>query len=178
MPLYDYCCPQGHLFEQMATIAERERQNCPACGLLSEKIPSRISLAGRADPGPSMEQMPQTWRGTYEGNPEYLGQLRRQWGARKKLEDKYPELRGDQRPVLAGLIERHRGQAPRHVPSLSPTHTAFLTYTSGTTGPPKGAMNTHGNVVFNSQAYRQWCRLGLRSAEGMRAPALIISTGR
>ena len=37
MPLYDYCCPQGHLFEQMATIAERERQNCPACGLLSEK---------------------------------------------------------------------------------------------------------------------------------------------
>ena len=33
MPLYDYCCPQGHLFEQMAPIAERERQNCPACGL-------------------------------------------------------------------------------------------------------------------------------------------------
>ena len=48
-----------------------------------------------------MERMPQTWRGTYEGNPEYLGQLRRKWGARKKLEDKYPELRGDQRPVLA-----------------------------------------------------------------------------
>ena len=77
MPLYDYCCPQGHLFEQMATIAERERQDCPACGAPSEKIPSRISLGGRADPGPSMEQMPQTWRGTYEGNPEYLGQLRR-----------------------------------------------------------------------------------------------------
>ncbi len=53
MPLYDYCCPQGHLFEQMATIAERERQDCPACGQVSEKIPSRISLAGRADPGPA-----------------------------------------------------------------------------------------------------------------------------
>ena len=25
----------------------------------------------------------------------------RQWGAREKLEEKYPELRGDQRPVLA-----------------------------------------------------------------------------
>jgi len=23
MPLYDYCCPQGHVFEQMATIAAR-----------------------------------------------------------------------------------------------------------------------------------------------------------
>ena len=56
MPLYDYCCPQGHLFEQMATIAERERQDCPACGQVSEKIPSRISMAGQADPGPSMER--------------------------------------------------------------------------------------------------------------------------
>ena len=80
MPLYDYCCPQGHYFEQMATIAARAQQPCPACGQVSGKIPSRVSLAGRADPGPSMEQMPQTWRGTYEGNPEYLGQLRRQWG--------------------------------------------------------------------------------------------------
>ena len=61
---------------------------------------------------------------------------------------------------MAGLIERYRGQAPPQIPSLSPAHTAFLTYTSGTTGPPKGAMNTHGSVVFNSQAYRQWCRLG------------------
>jgi long-chain acyl-CoA synthetase len=60
---------------------------------------------------------------------------------------------------MAGLIERFRGQRPPSV-SFSPDDTAFLTYTSGTTGPPKGAMNTHGNVVFNSQAYRQWCGLG------------------
>jgi putative FmdB family regulatory protein len=69
MPLYDYCCPQGHLFEQMATIADRERQDCLACGHVGEKIPARISLAGRADPGPAMEQMPQTWRGTHAGIP-------------------------------------------------------------------------------------------------------------
>jgi long-chain acyl-CoA synthetase len=60
---------------------------------------------------------------------------------------------------MTSLIDRFRGQAPPPV-TLSPDHTAFLTYTSGTTGPPKGAMNSHGNVVFNSQAYRQWCRLG------------------
>jgi long-chain acyl-CoA synthetase len=44
-------------------------------------------------------------------------------------------------------------------PALGPDHVAFLTYTSGTTGPPKGAMNTHGNVVFNAQVYRDWMRL-------------------
>jgi long-chain acyl-CoA synthetase len=60
---------------------------------------------------------------------------------------------------LAALIERHRGQVPADV-TFGPDDTACLTYTSGTTGPPKGAMNSHGNVVFNSQAYRQWCRLG------------------
>ena len=87
MPLYDYCCPQGHVFEQMATIAARAHQACPACGQVSDKIPSRVTLGGRADPGPSREQMPQTWRGTYEGNPEYQGQLRRQWSAREKLEE-------------------------------------------------------------------------------------------
>jgi long-chain acyl-CoA synthetase len=59
---------------------------------------------------------------------------------------------------LLELIGRFRGQQPPSV-SYGPDDTAFLTYTSGTTGPPKGAMNTHGNVVFNSQAYREWCGL-------------------
>jgi putative FmdB family regulatory protein len=101
MPLYDYRCPAGHRFEQMAPIAAGDRQDCPACGQASAKVPSRVSLGGHADPGPAMDQMPQTWRGTHEGNPEYLGQLRRQWTDRQKLEDKYEELRGDRRPVLA-----------------------------------------------------------------------------
>jgi long-chain acyl-CoA synthetase len=60
---------------------------------------------------------------------------------------------------MSGLIDEHRGRRPPR-PSLGPDDVAFLTYTSGTTGPPKGAMNTHGNVVASSQAYREWCRLG------------------
>ncbi len=59
---------------------------------------------------------------------------------------------------LVELMERFRGQTPPPV-SFQAGDTAFLTYTSGTTGPPKGAMNTHGNVTFNSQAYREWCGL-------------------
>src|SRR5699024_5967609 len=33
---------------------------------------------------------------------------------------------------------------------------AVLTYTSGTTGPAKGAMNTHRNIVFNAHTYQRW----------------------
>jgi long-chain acyl-CoA synthetase len=60
---------------------------------------------------------------------------------------------------LAALLARFQGATPPPV-TFEPGDTAVLTYTSGTTGPPKGAMNSHGNVVFNSQAYREWCGLG------------------
>src|SRR5260370_7634673 len=43
--------------------------------------------------------------------------------------------------------------------TLPPADVAFLTYTSGTTGRPKGAMNTHSNVVFNATFYQQWMQL-------------------
>jgi long-chain acyl-CoA synthetase len=62
---------------------------------------------------------------------------------------------------LVELVERHRDSAavePRA--EFGPADVAFLTYTSGTTGPSKGAMNSHGNVLFNAQAYRDWLGLG------------------
>jgi putative FmdB family regulatory protein len=123
VPLYDYRCEAGHSFEAMAPFSASERASCP-CGADGVKVPSRISLGGAADPGRSMEQMPQTWRGTYEGNREYLGQLRREWGARQKLEEKHEELRGDRRPVLAHEGRFHGAplRAGDPVPSHAHTH--------------------------------------------------------
>jgi len=100
MPLYDYRCDRGHRFEAMAPIAAADVAACP-CGADAAKVPSRVSLGGVAHAGRPMELMPQTWRGTYEGDREYLGHLRQEWTARQKLEDRYEELRGDRRPIVA-----------------------------------------------------------------------------
>jgi long-chain acyl-CoA synthetase len=59
---------------------------------------------------------------------------------------------------LLELAQAHRGDRPP-APALGADDVAFLTYTSGTTGPPKGAMNSHANIVFNAQAYRDWIGL-------------------
>ncbi|WP_231914363.1 class I adenylate-forming enzyme family protein [Rhodococcus sp. LB1] len=37
-----------------------------------------------------------------------------------------------------------------------PDDIALLTYTSGTTGPAKGAMNTHANLAYHALALRDW----------------------
>lgn len=57
------------------------------------------------------------------------------------------------------LIADHHGQPPQR-PDITPDDVAVLTYTSGTTGPPKGAMTTHANLMFSARVYRDWIGIG------------------
>jgi long-chain acyl-CoA synthetase len=72
---------------------------------------------------------------------------------------------------LAELLREHAGTRPAPV-TLGPDEIALLTYTSGTTGEPKGAMNTHGNVAFNATVYRDW--IGLTPGDVVLAGAPLF----
>ena len=100
MPIYVYRCGCGERFERLVPLGAPE-PGCPTCGSATQKIPAGPSLLGQAGAGLAKEQMPQTWRGTHEGNREYVTGLRRQWDRRQRLEAKHPELAGDQRPIIA-----------------------------------------------------------------------------
>jgi long-chain acyl-CoA synthetase len=72
------------------------------------------------------------------------------------------------------FIAEHRGTVPPPV-QLGSDDVAFLTYTSGTTGVPKGAMNTHRNVTFTAQVYRDWTHAGRDGAIFGIAPLFHIT---
>ncbi|MDP8973932.1 MAG: long-chain fatty acid--CoA ligase [Actinomycetota bacterium] len=59
--------------------------------------------------------------------------------------------------------------------SASPEDTAYLVYTSGTTGKPKGTMETHSNVAFNSEVYRTWMQIGDEDSVFGAAPLFHIT---
>ncbi|QPP07804.1 long-chain fatty acid--CoA ligase [Streptomyces bathyalis] len=72
---------------------------------------------------------------------------------------------------LLTLVEENAGRTPEPHPP-EPDDVAVLTYTSGTTGVPKGAMNTHAGMVFNTCTYRDW--MGLTSADSVLGVAPLF----
>jgi len=72
---------------------------------------------------------------------------------------------------LTELLAAFAGKVP---PPVQPgaDEVAFLTYTSGTTGVPKGATNTHGNISAGGQWYRDWN--GLRPDDSVLAIAPLF----
>jgi putative FmdB family regulatory protein len=123
VPIYDYRCDCGLRFERLMGL-NAPAPACPECGEATRKVPSRPALHGQADAGLSREQMPQTWRGTYNGNREYLTAMQRKWDQRQRLEDRHPELAGDTRPVAAheGRYEQVplRAGEPMITPAAAP----------------------------------------------------------
>jgi long-chain acyl-CoA synthetase len=57
----------------------------------------------------------------------------------------------------------------------APGDPAFLTYTSGTTGLPKGAINTHRAVVHNAEVMTRWYDLGPGDVTVGMAPLFHIT---
>lgn len=53
---------------------------------------------------------------------------------------------------LKALLQTHAGRKPER-PQLTPSDIALFAYTSGTTGPPKAALTSHGNLCFVGHAY-------------------------
>lgn len=59
---------------------------------------------------------------------------------------------------LLAIVRRRAGQVPA-APPFTGDSVALLTYTSGTTGPAKGALGTHRNVLNVATGYARWQQL-------------------
>lgn len=95
------------------------------------------------------------------------------------LEEIPTALAGHARVACAGAIPFASllGAAPgRFDPvDVSPDSPALLTYTSGTTGVPKGAINTHRNIVHTAGAMTSWGSLGPGDVTVAMAPLFHIT---
>lgn len=172
--------PALHYFEETISFGELDRDSSALAAALTERgvgRGDRIGIFMQNDPEFVLSLLA-TWKlgaAAVPLNPMLKGQevafQLSDSGARAILaldeldpvvtaaRDEYPiesvVLASELRELVA--LYRDRG-VPN--PRLGPDDIAFLTYTSGTTGRPKGAINTHGNVTFNSEAYRTWLQLG------------------
>ncbi|MEV5301943.1 FmdB family zinc ribbon protein [Amycolatopsis methanolica] len=100
MPIYDYACDCGNRFEALVPSSASPAPSC-ACGSSPRRLPSAVRLGGAASAGPGRDDAPKSWRGTGNGDRETVRHWHQQMTRREKLEQKYPELAGDRRPVLA-----------------------------------------------------------------------------
>lgn len=101
MIIYDFKCQQGHRFEAVVESMTSPNPDCRSCSSHSERVPSRVRIGNAASAGASREDMPKSWTGIAGGHPEAVSHWRTKMEKRERLEEKYPELGGDRRPILA-----------------------------------------------------------------------------
>lgn len=102
MPLYEYACGCGHRFEQLVRTHSSPDPACPACGGVPRRLlPSSVAVLGRATLPPGRDAAPRSWEQTNGGDRETILHWQHALEQRQKIEDKHPELAGDNRPVLA-----------------------------------------------------------------------------
>ncbi|WP_026403481.1 class I adenylate-forming enzyme family protein [Actinomadura rifamycini] len=65
---------------------------------------------------------------------------------------------GDRPDDVQAILDE--GGTPSAAAAPGPDEPALLSYTSGTTGPAKGAVNTHRNLAYQVAACRTWIGLG------------------
>lgn len=104
MPLYEYACGCGTRFEKVVPFAAADSPDlaCPACGAPgARRVIASAALLGRASPPPGRDAAPRSWEQAGGGDRALIGEWQRTLEKRGKLEEKYPELAPDTRPVLA-----------------------------------------------------------------------------
>ena len=101
MILYDFKCTSDHRFEAGVASMSSPAPDCPDCGEASRRVLTTVRTSGFASTGHSREDMPKSWKGMAGGNADAVDYWRRSMEKREKLEERYPELGGDRRPILA-----------------------------------------------------------------------------
>lgn len=82
----------------------------------------------------------------------------------KRIKHMVPEWHIDGAVAFPDALKRGADTTLADVP-LHADDTAFLQYTGGTTGVPKGAILTHGNLVANLQQTKAWVKDVLKEGE-------------
>lgn len=145
MPIYEYACGCGYRFERLARIADADAPPpaCPACGTADcRRVPSVAALLGRAAVPPVRDAAPRSWEQTNHGDRDTIRHWQRNLEQRGKLEEKYPELVGDNRAVLA-----HEGRY-----AASPLRAGDPAPPAPPADAPPGHTHPHGHAHPHSHA--------------------------